>query len=65
MEIMQDPAKQRKTEITGKSAEAPQKRRGDDLTCSESEMEDVFSAGESVAVVGKGRNQKRRPKTQT
>ena len=62
---MQDPAKRRRTPITGKSAEAPQKRRVDDLTCSESEMEDLFSEGESVAVIGKGRNQKRRPKTQT
>lgn len=61
---MQDPAKRQKTEIAGKSAGAPQKRRVDDLTCSESEMEDVFSEGESVAVIGKGPIRKRRPKTQ-
>lgn len=61
---MQDPAKQRKTEITGKSAKAPQKRRVDDLTCSESEIEDVFSEGESVTLIDKDRNHKRRPNTQ-
>jgi hypothetical protein len=62
MEIMQGPAKQRKTEITGKSAEAPQKRRGDDLTCSESELEDLLSEGESAELITKDRSRKPKPK---
>jgi membrane protein involved in colicin uptake len=63
---MQEPAKDKKTDKVRKPAEAPSRKRvADELTCSESQIEDIFSEGEStkpMGKTGKGLHEKRQPK---
>jgi hypothetical protein len=70
---MQEPVKAKKTDNVRKPAGAlSQKRAGDDLTCSESQIEDILSEGESTTPVdkmdnmdktGRGLHQKRQLKS--
>ena len=64
---MRDPAKAKKTDNVSKPAgTASQKPSADDLTCSESQIEDIFSDGESTTPMdktGRGLHQKRQPKS--
>lgn len=61
---MQEPVKDKKADKVHKPAAAPSlKRAVNDLTCSESQIEDILSDGESTEPIGRGIHQKRQPKS--
>jgi hypothetical protein len=64
---MPDDVKDKKVHATAKSAGAPSRIPADgDLTCSESQIEDILSEGESsrpMSKSDKGLHQKRQPKS--
>jgi hypothetical protein len=63
---MPDDAKDKKVHAAAKPAGAPSRKPADgDLTCSESQLEDLLSEGESsrpLSKSDKGLHQKRQPK---
>ncbi|MBU6432134.1 MAG: hypothetical protein KGS09_03495 [Nitrospirae bacterium] len=63
---MPDDAKDKKVHVAAKPASAPSRIQADgDLTCSESQLEDLLSEGESsrpLSKSDKGLHQKRQPK---
>lgn len=63
---MPDNSKDKKVHAAAKSAPAPSRKPADgDLTCSESQIEDILSEGESsrpMSKSGKGLHPKRQPK---
>jgi hypothetical protein len=63
---MPDDTKDKKPETLHKPASAPSRKSADgDLTCSESQIEDIFSEGESsrpMSKSDKGLHPKRQPK---
>jgi len=63
---MSDDAKDKKVLATAKPANAPSRKPADgDLTCSESQIEDILSEGESsrpMSKSDKGLHPKRQPK---
>ena len=64
---MPDDAKDKKVHATAKPASAPSRIPADgDLTCSESQIEDILSEGESIRPMSKsdkGLHPKRQPKS--
>lgn len=64
---MPDDAKDKKDHAAAKAAGAPSRIQADgDLTCSESQLEDLLSKGESsrpLSKSDKGLHQKRQPKS--
>ena len=64
---MSDNAKDKKVHAAAKSVGTPIRKLADgDLTCSESQIEDILSEGESskpMSKSDKGLHQKRQPKT--
>jgi hypothetical protein len=64
---MPDHAKDKKIHAGAKSVSAPSKKKADsDLTCSESQIEDILSEGESsrpMSKSDKGLHAKRQPKS--
>ena len=64
---MPDDAKDKKVHAAAKSASAPSRKPADgDLTCSESQIEDILSEGESCRPISKsdkGFHAKRQPKS--
>ena len=63
---MPDDAKDKKVHAAAKQAGAPSRKPADgDLTCSESQLEDILAEGESsrpLSKSDKGLHQKRQPK---
>ena len=63
---MSDDAKDKKVHAAAKPAGAPSRKPADgDLTCSESQLEDILAEGESsrpLSKSDKGLHQKRQPK---
>ena len=64
---MPDDVNDKKVHASAKPADAPSRKPADgDLTCSESQIEDIFSEGESsrpLSKSDKGLHQKRQPKS--
>jgi len=64
---MPDDVNDKKIHAAAKPADAPSRKPADgDLTCSESQIEDIFSEGESsrpLSKSDKGLHQKRQPKS--
>ncbi len=64
---MPDDVNDKKIHAAAKTADAPSRKPADgDLTCSESQIEDIFSEGESsrpLSKSDKGLHQKRQPKS--
>jgi hypothetical protein len=65
---MPDDVEEKKVHAAAKPASAPSRKPADgDLTCSESQIEDILSQGESsrpMSKSDKGLHQKRQPKSQ-